>query len=84
MKRLTGRQRVPGAHRNSGTRSSRDQRVRRPIDDDHYVVVDLDFDTAEEATALLEILRTRVWASPSASPALAGSAEARILETVEV
>ena len=62
----------------------RDQRVRRPIDDDHYVVIDLDFDTAEEATALLEILRTRVWASPAASPALVGSANARILETVEV
>ena len=62
----------------------RDHRVRRPIDDDHYVVIDLDFDTADEATALLEILRTRVWASPTASPALVGSAEARILETVEV
>lgn len=62
----------------------RDQRVRRPIDDDHYVVIDLDFDTADEATALLEILRTRVWASPAASPALVGSANARILETVDV
>lgn len=62
----------------------RDQRVRRPIDDDHYVVIDLDFDTTEEATALLELLRTRVWASPAASPALVGSANARILETVEV
>jgi len=62
----------------------RDQRVRRPIDDDHYVVVDLDFDTAEEADAMLELLRTRVWASPAASPALVGSANARVLETVEI
>lgn len=62
----------------------RDQRVRRPIDDDHYVVVDLDFDTADEATAMLELLRTKVWASPTASPALVGSVDARVLETVVV
>jgi hypothetical protein len=66
---------------NAGVRG---QHVRRPIDDDHYVVIDLDFDTAEEATAMLELLRTRVWASPAASPALVGSANARVLETVEV
>lgn len=61
----------------------REHRVRRPIDDDRYVVVDLDFDTAEEATAFLKVLRTEVWASPAASPALVGNAQARILETVE-
>lgn len=62
----------------------RQQRVRRPVDDDHYVVIDLDFDTAEEAVAMLDLLRTRVWASPAASPALVGSANARVLETVEL
>ena len=36
----------------------RGQCVRRPIDDDHYVVIDLDFDTADEAAAMLDILRT--------------------------
>jgi hypothetical protein len=61
----------------------RDQRVRRPIDDDRYVVVDLDFDTAEEATAFLQVLQTEIWASPASSPALVGDAHARILETVE-
>lgn len=61
----------------------RDQRVRRPIDDDHYVVIDLDFDTAAEAAGFLELLRTKVWSSPASSPALDGSASARILETVD-
>ena len=67
--------------RNAGVR---DQRIRRPIDDDHYVVIDLDFDTVDEARGMLELLRTKVWASPSASPALVGDASTRILETVEV
>lgn len=62
----------------------RDHRVRRPVDDDHFVVIDLEFDTADEARAMLELLRTKVWASPSASPALVGDAGARVLETVEV
>ena len=62
----------------------RAHRVRRPIDDDHYVVVDLEFDTAEEAAAILEFLRTKVWSSPAHSPALVGNANARVLETVEV
>ncbi|MDX6232227.1 MAG: hypothetical protein QOH68_1211 [Nocardioidaceae bacterium] len=62
----------------------RDQRVHRPVDDEHYVVVDLDFDTAEEAAAMLELLRTKVWASPAASPALVGRPNARVLEPVEI
>lgn len=66
------------------TSGVRDQRVRRPVDDDHYVVVDLDFDTVQEATAMLEFLRTKVWASPDASPALEGSVDARVLEDVEI
>ena len=62
----------------------RHQRVHRPIDDDHPVVVDLDFDTAEEAATMLELLRTKVWASRAASPALVGSPDARVLEPVEI
>ena len=69
------------ARRSAGVRG---QHVRRPIDDDQYVVIDLDFDTAEEARAMLELLQTRVWASPAASPALVGSATTRILEAVEL
>jgi hypothetical protein len=56
--------------------------IRQPVDDDHYVLVDLDFDTEAEAAAFLEILRTRVWSVPDNSPALAGSPTTRILRSV--
>jgi hypothetical protein len=61
----------------------RSHTVRRPVDDPRYVSVDLDFDTADDAEAFLQILRTRVWSSPSASPALAGDPITRVLVTEE-
>ncbi len=61
----------------------RSHAVRRPVDDPHYVSVDLDFDTAEDAESFLQTLRSRVWANPSASPALAGDPITRILVTEE-
>lgn len=57
-------------------------RVQHPVDDLTYVVVDLDFGTAEEAAAFLEILRTRVWPSPQLAPALVGEPRTAILEPV--
>lgn len=57
--------------------------VRRPVDDTHYVAIDLDFDTTEEAQSFLEVLRERVWSSPQNAPALIGTPQTRILETVE-
>lgn len=62
----------------------RAHRISRPVDDEHYVVVDLDFDTAEQATRFLSFLRERVWAVPEASPALAGEPLARVLEPLGV
>lgn len=59
------------------------QHVRRPVDDDRYVVIDLDFDTVAEADTFLTFLETSVWASPANSPALVGSPHARILESVD-
>jgi hypothetical protein len=56
--------------------------IRQPVDDDHYVIIDLDFGTEEEAAAFLEILRTRVWSVPDNSPALVGSPTTRILRAV--
>ena len=41
----------------------RHHRVQRPIDDPHYVHIDLDFDTTKEAETFLEFLRTRIWTS---------------------
>ena len=60
----------------------RDERVRQPVSDSLYVVVDLDFDTADEATAFLQFLETVVWSNPANAPALAGSPRALVLEAV--
>ena len=56
-----------------------DHRVWRPVDDQRYVVVDLDFATTDQATAFLGFLRTQVWASPQNAPALAGEPRTMIL-----
>lgn len=56
------------------------ERVQQPVDDDHYVVVDLEFPTRKQAQRFLAFLETTVWASQDASPALAGAPRTRILE----
>ena len=56
------------------------ERVRHPVDDDHYVVVDLDFPTRQQAQAFLRFLETTVWSSRDAAPALADTPRARLLE----
>jgi hypothetical protein len=58
--------------------------VRHPEGDDRYVVVDLEFDTSEHAHAFLHFLETQIWAVPENAPALAGTPEARVLETVQL
>jgi hypothetical protein len=55
-------------------------RVSRPVDDPCYVVVDLDFASADEARRFLAFLRANVWSSPANAPALAGAPQTRILE----
>ena len=60
----------------------RGHRILRPVDDDHYVVIDLDFPTAGQAERFLGFLRTKVWTSPDNAPALAGTPQAKILEPV--
>lgn len=72
--------RFAGLREGAGVRG---HRVRRPVDDPRYVVVDLDFDTAEQASSFLGILRTRVWSTPANSPALAGDPVTQILVTEE-
>jgi hypothetical protein len=57
------------------------ERVARPVDDDHYVVVDLDFEGDVQARRFLGFLQSTVWTSRDASPALAGTPTTRILET---
>ncbi len=53
----------------------------RPIDDDRYVVVDLEFDSDEAALSFREFLRTVVWAVPENAPALAGDPQAVVLRS---
>lgn len=57
--------------------------VRQPEGDDTVIVIDLEFDTTDQARAFLNFLETQIWAVPENSPALAGSPEARVLTTVE-
>ena len=64
------------------TAGVRAQRVLQPVDDDKYIYVNLDFDSVEAAAAFKRFLETTVWASAEASPALAGTAQTRILEDV--
>ena len=60
----------------------RGHRILRPVDDAHYVVIDLDFPTAGQAERFLCFLQTTVWTSPDNAPALAGTPQAKILEPV--
>lgn len=62
----------------------RADRVRRPIDDERYVVVELDFDDVGSAQSFLGFLRDRVWSSRENAPALAGEPTTRIVESAEM
>lgn len=73
--------RFADARRSAG---ARDERVHQPVGDANYVVVELDFDTVEEANAFLQFLRTVVWADPAKAPALAGAPRALVLERAAV
>jgi hypothetical protein len=66
------------ARRAAGVRG---HKLQQPVDDPRYVVIDLDFDTVDEAASFLQFLQTTVWSVPANSPALAGSPQAKILTT---
>ena len=57
-------------------------RIRRPVDDPQYLIIELDFETKEAAEAFREFLFSVVWSNPDASPALVGDPTARVLEPV--
>jgi hypothetical protein len=69
------------ARRAAGVRA---QRVQRPVDDDHYVLIDLDFDDVDAAEAFQHFLRTVVWNQPANSPALVGTPTTRIVQPVPI
>jgi hypothetical protein len=72
--------RFAGARRQAGVRR---QRVQRPAGDPNYVVIDLDFDSVDEAAGFLRFLQAKVWTSSASSPALIGTPQTRILELAE-
>jgi len=55
-------------------------RVLRSVDDPNYVMIDLEFDTPEQARALLDAMHA-VWAGPAR--AIISDPQARIAEQVE-
>jgi hypothetical protein len=55
------------------------QRVCQPVDDNEYIVVQLDFRTVEAAQEFKSFLETVVWQSKDLSPGLAGTPQARVL-----
>jgi hypothetical protein len=67
------------ARRDAGVRA---QRVHRPVDDDTYIVLQLDFETVEAAERFKTFLESVVWQSRDLSPGLAGTPIARVLREV--
>ena len=65
------------ARRNAGVLG---QRIHRPVDDDRYVMVQLDFANADAATAFKDFLTTVVWTSAESAPGLAGTPRALVLD----
>jgi len=75
----TAFERFADIRKRSGVRG---QRVSRPVDDTHYVIIDLDFDAVDEAQEFLTFLETNVWSSQETAPALAGRPETVIFDRV--
>lgn len=57
-------------------------RIRRPLDDEQYLVIELDFDSKEKAEAFRHFLTTVIWSNPEASPGLNGRPMTRVLEPI--
>ena len=69
------------ARRNAGVQA---QRIQRPVDNEKYVVIDLDFETEDKAQRFQDFLRNTIWSSAANSPGLAGTPEALVLEVAVV
>jgi len=54
-------------------------RIQQPHDNAAYVVLQLDFQTVEQARAFQQFLESRVWSTIANSPGLAGNPRARVL-----
>jgi hypothetical protein len=58
-------------------------RIDRPVDDQRFVMLELDFPTEQTAAAFVQILREKIWNSPQAAPALVGTPQTRLVTHVE-
>jgi len=56
-------------------------RVHQPIDNDHFIVIQLDFTNEPDATAFLTVLREQIWSRPESAPALDGEPRTLLLTT---
>jgi len=54
--------------------------IRQPADDQKFLTLDLEFDSAGQAEAFAAFLHSSVWSSPESSPALAGRPQTQILD----
>ena len=59
-----------------------EERISQPVDDPHYIVIDLTFESVSAAEDFRSFLVERVWSSPESAPALAGSPRAVVLHPV--
>lgn len=60
------------------------ERIMQPIDDPHYVLIDLEFATLEAAQHFRDFLEDQVWSRRTNSPALVGNPRARIAATAPI
>ena len=74
-------QRFAPAREQAGVRHTE---VFQPPDDPHYIVVNLRFDSVDEASNFRTFLHNVIWKSPEASPALVGAPTARVLTEVSL
>lgn len=68
-----------GRQRNGARR----YRIFRPVDDERKVMLDVDFDTPEDAGRFLAVMKRDVWPSPDKAPAKIGAPRTHILEMVD-
>jgi hypothetical protein len=60
----------------------RAERIHQPVDNEHYICIDLDFDDVQPAREFERLLRDQVWKSAANAPALAGKPRTAVLKTV--
>jgi hypothetical protein len=65
----------------SGVRSFR---ISRPLDQEDYVMLEMDFDTQEAAVDFLARLQNDTWKTGVTAPTLVGEPSTRIVETVAI